>query len=163
MKIYLAGKVPKGDNDLIEDWRSRYRRVIRSPEWVIYLDPNVPVDESDPMAVFGMDCSLIQLADIVVANVEEKLWLGTSQELLVAKYFSKPVVSVVPKDSAHRKSNLTFHGKLVEDWIHPFLFATSDVIVESADQIDLEFMRWVKVKSIGIIDEAIWHFHSTNP
>ncbi len=160
MKIYLAGKVPKWDHDAQEDWRIRYRESIRSTENITFLDPNIPVDESDPLCVFGMDCSLIRSADIIVVNAEEKLGLGTSQELLIAKYFSKPVIVIVPKDSAHRKPNLTFHGKLVEDWIHPFIFATSDIVVESASEIDIDALKNLKIKDISIIDTAIQHFTS---
>ncbi len=158
MHIYLAGKVPKWDHDNQEDWRIRYRESIRSTENITFLDPNIPVDESDPLCVFGMDCSLIRSADIIVVNAEEKLWLWTSQELLIAKYFSKPVIAVIPKDSAHRKSNLTFHGKLVKDWVHPFLFSTSDIVVESASEIDIDSLKHLKIKDITIIDQAIQHF-----
>ena len=162
MKIYLAGKVPKWDHDIMEDWRTRYRDALGSKEGITYLDPNVPVDEANPLSVFGMDCGFIQSSDLIIVNAEEKLWLGTSQELIIAKYFSKPVIAVLPKDSAHRKSNLTFHGKLVEDWIHPFLFATSDIIVESPEDIDIDTLKDLKIKDITIIDQAIQHFASVS-
>lgn len=160
MKIYLAWKVPKWDKDIVADWRAHYRAILKGQGDFEYLDPNIPVDESDPIAVFGMDCGFIKASDIIIVNAEEKLWLGTSQELLIAKYFSKLVISVVPKNSAHRKSNLTFHGKFVEDWIHPFLFTTSDIIVESPHEINLENIKQVPIKNIEIINESIMHFQS---
>ena len=160
MKIYLAGKVPKWDHDIMEDWRFRYREVLGSENGISYLDPNIPVDESDPLCVFGMDCGFIESADLIIVNAEEKLWLVTSQELLIAKYFSKPVIAVIPKDTAHRKSNITFHGKLIEDWIHPFIFATSDLIVENVENISLDSIRNIHIKNISIVDEAIQYFHS---
>lgn len=144
----------------MEDWRSRYKDAIGIKEGITYLDPNVPVDESDPLSVFGMDCGFIQSSDVIIVNAEEKLGLGTSQELIIAKYFSKPVIAVLPKNSAHRKSNLTFHGKLVEDWIHPFLFVTSDIIVESPVDIDIDALKNLKIKDITIIDQTIQHFTS---
>jgi hypothetical protein len=36
-------------------------------------DPNVPVDESDPLFVCGMDCHLIRGSDAVVVCAESKL------------------------------------------------------------------------------------------
>ncbi len=162
MKIYLAWKVPKWDHDTIEDWRTRYKKSIQSSESFEFLDPNIPVDESDPLSVFGMDCGFIKSADCIVVNAEEKLWLGTSQELIIAKYFSKPVIVVLPKNSAHRKSNIIFHWKLVEDWVHPFIYATSDIIVESAWEIDVDSLKGLKIKNISIIDQAILHFTSFN-
>ena len=158
MKIYLAGKVPKWDTDNIENWRIRYQKAIKSPEHIDFLDPNIPVDESDPLCVFGMDCSLIQSADLIIVNAEEKLWAWTAQELLIAKYLKKAVITIVPKDSAHRKSNLIFHGKNIEDWIHPFIHSTSDIILESIDQFDTTLLQDREIKDISIIDDAITYF-----
>jgi hypothetical protein len=78
-------------------------------------------------------------------------------ELPVAKYFSVPIITVLPKDSHHRRSNVVFRGTLVEDWIHPFVYAFSDKIVENIDEVDGKMIQSLKVhpKDLTIIDEAI--------
>jgi hypothetical protein len=78
--------------------------------------------------------------------------------MLVAKYYGKPVVTVLPRDSAHRKSNTVFHGRLVEDWIHPFVFASSDNIVESAHAITLAHLLPESVKGLDMLDRSIEYF-----
>lgn len=57
----------------MENWRIRYKESIQYSENIEFLDPNIPVDESDPLSVFGMDCSLIKSADVIIVNAEEKL------------------------------------------------------------------------------------------
>lgn len=99
---------------------------------------------------------------MVIVNAEEKLGVGTAQELVIAKYFKKPVISVLPKDTHHRRSKVVFHGRLVEDWIHPFIFAFSDFIVESVDKIETikDKICSSKIKDISVIDEAIRYINT---
>lgn len=149
MRIYLAGSIPKGDHEAatFRDWRVEYAAALRSLHPSVEIaDPNVPVDESDPLCVAGMCCHLIRESDAVVVCAESKLGPGTSQEMLVAKYYGKPVVTVLPRDSAHRKSDTVFHGQLVRDWIHPFVSASSDAVVESVGEIALHHLRPESVK-----------------
>lgn len=80
-------------------------------------------------------------------------------EMVAAKYFKKPVITVLPKDTHHRRSNLVFHGKLVEDWIHPFIWSFSDFIVESIEEVeeikDKDKLSKAEIKDISVIDQAI--------
>ena len=87
---------------------------------------------------------------------------GGAQEMVIAKYFKKPVVTVLPKDSHHRRSNLTFHEKTIKDWIHPFIFTFSDFIIESIDgfgQVKNKLFT-SKIKDISVIDDAIEYVSS---
>jgi hypothetical protein len=160
MKIYLAGSVPKGDKEQkdFKNWRLEYKEKLQSFLDADFIDPyKREVDEADFLGVFGKDCLEIKQADLIIVNAEEKLGVGTSQELLVAKYFKKLVITVLPKESYHRKSNLVFHGKNVADWIHPFIFSSSDIIIEKVEEIENyknEFNK-INIKGITIIDEAI--------
>ncbi len=136
MKIYLAGSVPKGDNEAkkLVDWRKRYSEVISkiSGDFELF-DPNnfyLNSLEGNPKLVFGADCLHIRQNDLIIVNAEEKdrgIGAGTAMEFVIAKYFRKPVITVLPKDSYHRRPNLLFCGKLVEDWIHPFVDSMSDI------------------------------------
>jgi len=67
---------------------------------------------------------------------------------------------VLPKNSYHRRANVTFQGKFfVEDWIHPFVHTFSDFVVESVEEIEniKNDVLSGKIKGIDIIDKAIEH------
>ena len=81
-----------------------------------------------------MDCNFIKNCDLVIVNAEEKLGVGTSQEMVIAKYFKKPVITIIPKGSHHRKKDVDFHGKIISDWIHPFIHSFSDLIFEDIQE-----------------------------
>lgn len=92
-----------------------------------------------------------------IVCAESRLWVWTSQEILIAKYFWKPVITILPKDTQHRRTNLLFHGKMIQDRIHPFIWSCSDVIYTS---IDMCLLHWDEVhnispKTIDVIDESI--------
>jgi hypothetical protein len=162
MRIYLAGSVPKGDEEAkgFDNWRDRYKKVLQKFFDADFIEPyHRELDESDFLAVVGQDCRHIKDCALVVVNAEEKLGVGTAQELVIAKYFSKPVISVLPKNTHHRRSNVVFHGKTVEDWIHPFIFAFSDFIVENVNEVEKvkEKVFSSAAKDISVIDEAIRH------
>lgn len=170
MKIYLAGKIPKGDEiGKVPDWRADYAKILNDISGVEILSPeDDPLDESQSLLVFGHDCYFVKLADVIIVNASAKLGVGTSQEMLIAKYFQKPVISILPKDTHHRRTNLQMPAAVVPDWIHPFIFSTSDLVVENIS----EALPWLKsyeanpksqnIKNLGIIDEAVekyltWH------
>ncbi len=165
MKIYLAGSVPKGDEEVknFDDWRSRYKKSLQNFFDADFIEPyHKDLDESDFLAVVGQDCRHIKESSLVIVNAEAKLGVGTSQELVIAKYFKKPVVVVLPKETYHRRSNVNFHGKIVEDWIHPFIFTFSDFIIENIDEIEKikDKIFSFSIKDISIIDEAICYIDS---
>jgi hypothetical protein len=163
MVIYLAGKVLKGSEiGTAQDWRKEYYEVISQAGNFDFLSPDDPdLDENFPELVFGHDCYQVRECDIVVVNASSKLGVGTAQEMLIAKYFGKPVLVVLPKDTHHRRSNLDMHGRTVADWIHPFIFTTADVVVDSLHELSLYLkenvggLRSRQVKSLGVIDETI--------
>ncbi|MBT4857587.1 hypothetical protein HON49_00320 [archaeon] len=160
MKIYLAGKVPKGDKDekSFVNWREVYSDILKNIFDAEFIDPyGDHVDEADYFSVFGKDCKHIKESDIIIINAEKKLGVGTAHEMLIAKYFSKPVITVLPKETPHRRKNIVFFGKLIEDWIHPFIHSVSDFIVEDVNEIlsIKEKVLTVKPKDITVIDEAI--------
>lgn len=162
-RIYLAGKVPKGsDIGTAEDWRSRYIQTVSRFGDFDFLSPEDPtLDERYPQQIFGHDCYLVRECDIMVINADSKLGAGTAQEMVIAKHFKKYVLTVLPRDSHHRRSNLDMHGVLVEDWIHPFVHETSDKIVSDVHELE----RWLQhscaelyrtpPKTLKVVDEAI--------
>lgn len=162
-RIYLAGKVPKGSEiGQLPDWRAEYisaLSVLPAFEFASPDDPNL--DESDALEVFGHDCYLIQNSDLIVVNAKERLGVGTAQELLIAKYFTKPVFTVLPHGSPHRRKDLQAGKGIVADWQHPFIVASSDRIFASVQELVEHLGTWQRgdpCKTLQIIHDAIRHY-----
>ncbi|MBI2232596.1 MAG: hypothetical protein HYU56_01640 [Candidatus Aenigmarchaeota archaeon] len=163
LKICLLGSIPKGDEirKFWKDWKINYKNSLSKIDGIEFVDGDAWKEEEKSFLVFGHDSYLIKSSDIIIVNAEAKLGAGTSQEMIIAKYFSKPVITVLPKDTHHRKSNVVFNSTNVPDWIHPFISAMSDIVVESVD----EACQWVQeykenpksktIKNISVIDQAI--------
>lgn len=158
-KIYLAGSVPKSDHGSYVDWREDVKKILGDNyEYISPLDSRFP--ENDFFGVFGQDCHLIKNCDIVFVDASSKLGVGTSQEMIVAKYFKKPVITYLPKDTHHRRSNIILTGYKINDWIHPFIYSVSDIIIGNLDDAYEALSRLdnIKIKDIGIIDEGVRYF-----
>lgn len=169
LKIYLIGSIPKGDDvkNTWKDWKIKYKEELLKLGDVKFANAEDWKDETRPLLTVGHDSNLVKTSNIIIANAETKLGAGTSQEMVIAKYFSKPVITVLPKDTHHRRSNIVFNGTLIEDWIHPFIFTMSDLVVEKIS----DAIEWIKeyiensdskrIKDISVIDEAILEFNDT--
>ncbi len=171
MKITLLGSIPKGDDIRAgwTDWKNEYKQGIQKvlPK-AVFLDGDAISDNAGPQLVVGHDLSMIKHGDICVVDARSKIGAGTAQEMVIAKHLRKPVVTVIPKDTHHRKSNVTFHGVTLKDWIHPFLYVSSDYVAESVE----DAARWIakyastdktkrKVKDFSIFEEAIEQYEKT--
>lgn len=162
-RIYLAGKVPKGSEiDTAEDWRSRYIEKLSEFGQFEFLSPEDPtLDERYPQQIFGHDCHLVRDCDVLIINADSKLGAGTAQEMVIAKYFQKYVLTILPRDSHHRRSNLDMHGVIVEDWIHPFVHQISDRVVADLDELGLWLRNYCAglikspPKTLKVVDDAI--------
>jgi hypothetical protein len=162
ISVYLAGKVAKGSEiGTIADWRALLTKSLTARGFEVLSPDDPTLDERRPMTVFGHDCLLIQQASLVVVDASTKLGVGTAQEMVIAKHFAKPVVTILPPQSHHRRSNLEMHGYAVDDWMHPFLVAMSDLIVDSEEQLlkvidDGELGTATKTpKTLTVIDDGI--------
>ncbi|MDE5539428.1 MAG: hypothetical protein K2J20_02955 [Bacilli bacterium] len=171
MKIYLSGKVPKQDNEFCEDWREYYQKVLLSKKYLSnkleFIEPmDSNLDESNFELVYGHDCSLIKNCDLVIVNAEDKTGIGTSQEILIAKYYKKYVVIVIPENTDYCRKNITLMGRFIETWIHPFAYVSSDLIINDIKDIDLEFIneeiKSGRVKDISLIDKACDLYEKSN-
>mgnify|MGYP003982899033 CR=1 FL=1 len=158
--IYLAGKVPKSDTEDFVDWRLECKKNLGEDTYN-YISPlENRAEETDTFAVFGQCCSQIKRADIILVHANKKLGAGTSQEMLIAKYFGKAVITYLPKNTPHRKTNIVLTGKNIADWIHPFIAECSDIIVESYDELSQAVLELSnkKIKDILIVDEALSYY-----
>jgi hypothetical protein len=167
LKIVLLGSIPKGDEKRKNwvDWKVDYKSKI------VELLPNAEVLDGDsisdnvgPDLVVGHDLWLVKQSNIVIVDGSKKIGAGTAQEMVIAKYFKKLVISVIPKESHHRKSNLIFHGIKIKEWIHPFLSVTSDYIADNIDDAInyiIELPKTKKVKGFDIFDKKISLYKKT--
>jgi len=165
IRVYLATKILRdigskngsSSKDVVDELKS-----IKGVE--VILGQLRDLDESDFLLIFGHDCKHIKNCDIVVVDARENIGTGTAQEILIAKYFSKPVITILPKNSYQRRANFEINGKVVNDWIHPFVHSTSDTIIEDykqlAEWIRKYSERKLKVKDIRIIDKSIEYYES---
>ncbi len=83
MKIYLAGSIAKGSEEVktFNDWRDRYMPVLSQYFDVEFLIPRTgEVDERDHLLVLGKDSIRIKVCDLVVVCCEEKIGAGTAME-----------------------------------------------------------------------------------
>lgn len=166
-KIVLLGSIPKGDDirRTWHDWKPEFVSAIRAavPD-AVCLDGDAISDAAGPEAVVGHDLSLVKNADVVVVNAATKVGAGTAQEMVMAKFWQKPVVSVIPPDTHHRKSNVAFHGETIKDWVHPFLLISSDFVASSVVDAADWVARFVRnpsacsVKTIDVFTDCVERF-----
>jgi hypothetical protein len=170
MKIVLLGSIPKGDDVRRDwnDWKIAYMETIKKvvPD-ATFIHGDAISDNAGPEMVVGHDLTQIKQADICVVDAQAKIGAGTAQEIVIAKHLKKPVVIVIPKDTHHRKTNITFHDVPLEDWIHPFLYVSTDYVAESIE----DAARWVgeyarsdpkiQVKDLSVFEQAIDHYESS--
>lgn len=161
IQICLLGALPKGDETRKNwvDWKVKYKEVLQKLSNVHFVDGDAWRKESDPELTFAHDVYQIKKSDIIIVNAENKLGAGTAQEMVIAKYLKKPVISIIPKDSHHRRSNIVFDGEKIADWIHPLILAFSDAIVEKIEDSVTLIQKFsnnsTKIKGIEAIDKAI--------
>lgn len=165
LKVYIAGKVSKDSSFKTEFWRDSFCASLseKSGYEIINLDPakyspNFSLDEGNSRLIFGRDSFMIQHADVVVVYLSDDISVGGSQEMLIAKYFHKPLVAIAPRGGKFNLEHCEIQGRRYENYIHPFVKITSDVVVEDIDQL----ATWLKeiyplgqgIKAISLIDEA---------
>lgn len=169
IKIALLGSMPKGDatRSTWTDWKQEYISKIQvALPQAVFLHGDLISDSAGPEMVVGHDLWLIRQSDIVIVNASEKVGAGTAQEMILAKYFHKPVVSVLPRNTHHRKDEVVFHGTIVHDWMHPFLKVSSDNISETIEDAIAWIQKYVSAnkeyvaKDITVFDELIGNFEN---
>jgi hypothetical protein len=165
IKIYLSGRIPIGDELGVDSrWREKY--IIQLKKLIpnsIFLDPSFrDIDERDSMAVFGHDLFLIKQADLVIVNAEFAVGLGTAQEMIIAKYFQKPIVSISPRGSYYSPSKTKINSRKISGWRHPFLNILSDRVIEDIKEFKTILGRKLKNKKIlpweSFIKKAIEYY-----
>lgn len=165
IRVYVAGKVSPGSSFGKEHWRDEFcfelsrlaNLPIRNLD-PIQASPDFDLDENRPDMTFGRDCFLIRESDAVIVYLSDDISVGGSQEMLLAKYFSKPLIGIA-KNGGKFRGEKVFRGKTYQNWIHPFVHVPCDVVVEDIQEAAHALRTFVleqkPVKNLGIIEESI--------
>lgn len=104
---------------------------------------------------------MISRADLVVVNLSDDISVGGSQEMLIAKYFAKPLVGIARKGGKFFQEEVEILGKRYKNHVHPFVKMTCDAVVEDIDGVAkyiLQHYGCVRPRSISIINESLENF-----
>lgn len=164
--IYPAGGVKKGNDEREKEkvsWTEEDMELFKQklmPVKVNFIDPRYRNDSllKDFTSFFGRDLMAVKVSDFIVVDARQKRGIGVGQEMLFAKMHKIPVISVAPRNS-HYIKKAEYLGKEVSNYIHPFLYATSDAIVddfEKAAEWIRDFLESPKeIKDISVTEKAI--------
>jgi hypothetical protein len=171
IKIYVAGKMSKHSHFRTHFWRDEFLGEINRLTGLSFIsfDPIRTIkDYTDPELVFGSDVHMISQVDVLVAYLSEDFSVGGSQEILIAKYFNKPVIALAPRGSSFNRQSKEVTGQIIKNFRHPFVYSTCDVVCEDVEEVAkvLQNMRKLKPKSLTLIEKAQLRFekaHSKKP
>jgi hypothetical protein len=160
-KVYVAGKVSNDSIFGTHDWRDKFLDSIKALSGLEFVNYD-PVKKKDiagthnPGRVFGGDLFLISKVDVVVVYFSDDVSVGASQEVLVAKYFNKPVIGLAPKGGKFNGGVKKLGKRTLKNYRHPFVFGTCDLVVGDIEELAeaLKNLDKIKPKDIHLIKEA---------
>ena len=137
--IYLAGSIKKGhektDESFWTDGDIAFLKECLKNYEVSFLNPAFRADDlSDQRSVFGRDMVQVFSSNIVFVDARDRRGLGVGAEMMWAKINKIPVITWAPRNSHYRKDLTTLLGVPVENFVHPFVEALSDKIVDNLDE-----------------------------
>lgn len=170
IKIYLCGSIKKGkhDNDKEHSWGEKEEQEILcsfgSEFNIQLLNPaTIGIRRNDSFSNFGADVYLVKNSDFILVDARNKRGIGVGGEMVIAKHYSIPVVSLCPQDTDYRKSYVEdLCGENVKDWVHPFIIGLSDFIADDINTATSWMIEHLNnplpIKKIDILEEAIEYF-----
>lgn len=156
--MYVAGKISKNSVFGTHHWRDDFLRDLAQLSGIALtnIDPTkTGVDQGDPFAAFGADAFMISRSDMVIVYLSDDISVGGSQEILIAKYFQKPVFGLAPLGGKFNGSTKEYFGKNVENYRDPFVFSTCDAVCADMPALAaaLQNLSALQPKGIGLIDD----------
>ncbi|MEK7105227.1 MAG: hypothetical protein AAB865_00885 [Patescibacteria group bacterium] len=146
LNLYIAGKVSKDSVFQTSDWRTSFCDALSNKAGIDFVNLDPTKKESpepwDAQYVFGSDCLSIQKADLVVAHLTDDISVGGSQEMVIAKYFSKPLFAIAPWGGKFRKVEAEVYGKMHSNFVHPFVGPCCDRIANDIDELADQIKVW---------------------
>jgi hypothetical protein len=165
IKIYVAGKVSNDSVFGTHDWRDKFLDSITALSGLKFInyDPvkkQIMSGEDYISRNFEGDLFLISKVDVVVVYFSDDVSVGASQEVLVGKYFQKPVIGLAPKGGKFNGGTKKVGKFTIEDYRHPFVFGTCDLVVGDIEELAdaLKNLHKIKAKDIHLIRESAQRF-----
>ena len=163
IKIYVAGRMSKHSGYSDHTWRDEFLKKISQLSGLKFIsfDPTrAEKDYTDLEMVFASDVHMIKSVDVLLAYLSDDVSVGGSQEILIAKYFSKPVIGFAPYGGKFNVSAREIAGVVIKDYKHPFVYTTCDVVCGTIEEVAqaLQNMGDIKPKTLNIIDKAYKRF-----
>jgi hypothetical protein len=166
LRVYFAGKMGQADGFSVKAWRDELAAVIskNSRFSINNLDflevSHEVVNENDPRLIFGRDAYLIRTSDIVIVNLSDDISVGGSVEMLLAKYFHRPLIGIARPNGKFVNSEKELFGRKVTGYVNPFVSATCDWLVHDTSQLPgvVNELYGGNVKTNRIVSEsANWY------
>ncbi len=171
IKLYVAGKVSPNSVFGTHDWRDNFCQKLAelSGLRIINLDPtksdsNFHLDHNNPELIFGRDCFMIKSADLVIVNLTDDISVGGSQEMLIAKYYTKPLIGIAPQGGKFSKEEkIGFDHKIYKNWIDPFVATTCDIVAKDIEEAADFIQKFAAqnnqvIKNIRLLDQSLEYY-----
>lgn len=167
MKVYVAGKISKNSVFGTPDWRHGFCAELEKLSSVKLdnLDPTQNgADQHDPRLVFGADSYLISQSDVLIVYLSDDISIGGSQEILIAKYFKKPVIGLARHGGKFNGADKEYFGKIVKNYRDPFVFTSCDIVCNTIEEVAtaLRKIDTIEPKGLEIIPESVQYYLSKN-
>jgi hypothetical protein len=167
MKIYVAGKMSKHSHYSSYSWRDEFLKKINALteiEFISYDPTSATKNYVNSEMVFGSDVHMISQVDVVVVYFSDDISVGGSQEILIAKYFDKPVIGLAPIGGKFNGTEKEVAGVVIKDYKHPFVFSTCDIVCGNIAEVAeaLKNIGNIKPKGIDLIDKANKQFEKAH-
>jgi hypothetical protein len=102
---------------------------------VIFLNPDDPIiDPKNTLGQFGRDMYQVMTATAVVVDARERRGLGIGVEMAAASAMAAPVIVVAPRNTKYRVDRLEYRGAVVDDYVHPHIYALSSYVAETFEE-----------------------------
>lgn len=159
LKIYVAGKMSSDSSFGKHDWRDDFIKELSRLSGLKFVsfDPfNSTKDYADLEMVFGSDTHMISQVDVVIVYLTDDISVGGSQEILIAKYYAKPVIALAPPGGRFNLKSKKVGNEIIKNYKHPFVYTTCDIVCDDIPAVAeaLKNLDKIKVKTIDIIEDT---------
>lgn len=163
LKVYIAGKVAKNSVFGTHYWRDGFIDRLRDVSQLdlINVDPTkTNLQNDDPAVIFGCDVYMISQVDVVIVYLSDDISVGGAQEILIAKYFGKPVIGLAPLGGKFNGRDKEYFGRVITNYQDPFVFTTCDVLCQDIEGVAkaLRELPSLTPKTLKIIDSRLREF-----
>lgn len=156
-QLYIAGKISKESSFGKHHWRDEFCAKLQELNGMqlTHLDPLA--DEKGIQTsrdIFKKDCELIAKCDVFVIFLSNDISVGGSQEILVARYFNKPVIAYAPYGGKFNNATREMFGKVVTDYKDPFVFSTCNKVCGTIEEVAEELKSYKSIQ-LESLDELL--------